>query len=156
MTTSRTDDDWKIACHEAGHALTAQAQHISIEMAEVGPNEHGVVVPSYDTDDEGHNFGPAGLKDFQLFYAGGAAAERVLFGSEREYASKGDRVKHAELEKQLGQNRDDGFNDDVETVTKLLAAQSSEIQYIATALLSGEKLNDESISKLLGRKPPWE
>jgi len=84
VTKLAAEEDWKIACHEAGHAVAAVRQMICFDTAKVGPNEFGEVSPTWNPiDDEDRDWTDSQRVQYQLVYAAGAAAERLIFGRER-------------------------------------------------------------------------
>lgn len=93
------------------------------------------------------------LENYRTIYAAGAAAERLVFGSAREYGTKCDRKCHAKIETMLSEGRSNGFDTDVHKAMSLVTRK--EIERVAATLQSTKRLTFEDVSKLLGVPLPW-
>jgi hypothetical protein len=157
---------WKITCHEAGHAIVAARCGVLFDYAERDEGEHGQVQLTHGLfEDPEKEWCLDEIAPLQLYYAGGDAAEEVLFGSHREGAALKDKLLHAELEKlreQLGYTRrEDGWGQDVESAKQHLDREK--VEKLARALdrqpvqADGMKrLTYEEVYGLLGLKLPWD
>ena len=149
------EETWRIACHEAGHAVVGVRHKIPIEFIEIGEGENGEVSFSFSPIDR-----PTGkpslteISQWQQAYAAGAAAEQLLFGHYREYGSCHDRNLHNEWEKLRHQMRREGWDRDIHSAIKILDRES--VEKVARALVRAEKLSGEDVHKLLGCILPWE
>lgn|GEM_PF-6185344 len=103
------EEEWQITCHEAGHAVVGVRHQIPFWQVERGEREHGEVPigvgPIVNPD---RNWTEDEISRWQQFYAAGAAAEQLLFGTYREYAACRDRHFHDILERRWRANRSDG------------------------------------------------
>jgi hypothetical protein len=148
------EEAWQITCHEAGHAVAGVRLQIPFCHVERGDNEYGEVEVGVNPIEE-----PSGdwtqdeISRWQQFYAAGAATEQLLFGSYREYASRGDRCLHDVLEKRRRANRSDGWDQDIQSVMNVLDRGS--IEKVARELDQHKKLSSEQVYELLGCDPPW-
>jgi hypothetical protein len=147
------EEAWQITCHEAGHAVVAVRLNIPILHVERGDAEHGEVPPGVGPiDSPNHNWTVDKVSQWQLFYAAGAAAEKLLFGNYREYAARGDRSRHAQLEKRWCPNRSKGWDQDIQAAIEILDRGS--IEKVAKELDQRGKLSEEDVYQLLDRIPP--
>jgi hypothetical protein len=100
-------DDWRICCHEAGHAIAATKLKIPLDKITRGEGTAGEVQPTHDADDF---YEKQIWADYQIFYAAGAAAERIVFGSEKRMFDeivdpfRDDKEIHSKLELQGREN----------------------------------------------------
>lgn len=151
------DEDWKIACHEAGHAVFAITQRMRemwVEWAKVGENEYGeiqLVATPHDSPDD--DWTANQLVRYQLYYAAGAAAEQHLFQQHRLHAIVCDFKLHKELESLLKRNRPTGFDDDIEAAMQSLDPDS--VRTVAQNLFESKLLTGEQVAGLIGVTPPW-
>ena len=146
---------WKTSCHEAGHAIVAVLYELPFDYVERGMGEDdGEVVVGNGPFEEGSDAPPVELAEWQQFYAAGAAAERIMFGSERAYGIVNDVKKHLRVERMLQQSRVDPFNADVGSAMKMLDRR--DIEVVATKLVQTRKLNFDEVAKLIGYIPSWE
>jgi hypothetical protein len=149
------DEGWKIACHEAGHTIVAVLHEIPFDKVLRGDGEEGEVeVGVNPIDDEEIGLSNEQLKQWQEFYAAGAAAERAIFGEERRYAANRDMCHHGKLESRLPANRDLGFEDDVRTV--LVQMDASVIRDVAGQLRVRRSLTFDVVAQAMGHTPSWE
>jgi hypothetical protein len=148
------EEAWQITCHEAGHAIVGVRLQIPFLHVERGDGEQGEVevgacpyeCPDGDwTQDE--------ISRWQTFYAGGAAAEKLMFDSHREYGSRRDEFLHSELEKRRLPVRSDGWDRDIQSAMALIDRES--VQKVASELDRRKKLTEEQAYELLGCAPPW-
>jgi hypothetical protein len=148
------EEAWQITCHEAGHAVVAVRHQIPFECVERGDGEHGEVqVDLCPLDDPSKNWTKDEIRNWLQFYVAGAAAELLLFGRYREYASSRDRILHDQIEKQWSSNRETGWEKDIQSAMEVLDRES--VERVAKELDSQKKLTDEQVYKLLGSEPPW-
>jgi hypothetical protein len=149
------DDEWKIACHEAGHAIVAVRHRIAFTSAEVGPSDHGMVAPALNpVDDEEHEWSEDAVNRYQQFYAAGAAAERLLFNDERKQALKLDKNCHERIERRRLQPRACGFEDDIRAAMALFDLIS--VRTVARKLQAQRVLTVEDVCMAMGCSPWWE
>ncbi len=150
-----SEEAWKITCHEAGHAVVAVRHQLPIEYAERGDGESGKVELSLTLfDDEDRDWSWEEIAQYQQFYAGGAAAEWLLFGTYREYACGRDRAIHRAVEERWHPCRAGGWDEDVRSAMKVLDRES--VEKVARALERHSRLDDEHLYELLGCKAPWD
>jgi hypothetical protein len=144
------EEAWQITCHEAGHVVLAARHRIPFSHAERGDG---------DTGEVSVNVGPGEkpnqdeIRRWQQFYAGGAAAEKLLFGSYFENGSRNDRALHEELEGKRCPRRTGGWDQDVLDAANDLDRES--VERIAKELGQRGRLGDEEVYELLGCPPPW-
>ena len=148
------EEAWQITCHEAGHAVVGVRLQVPFEYVERGEDEHGEVpIAVGPIENPSGNWTRDEISEWQRFYAGGAGAEQLLFGSYREYACSRDKYLHAVLEKQWQPNRRRGWEQDVQSAMKLLDRQS--VEKVAKELELQRKLSDDQVYQLLGCTPWW-
>jgi hypothetical protein len=135
-------DDWRICCHEAGHAIVAVKLAIMLERIARGEGTKGVVEPFHDPDcNEPHD-----RASFQLFYAGGAASERLVFGTEArtfDYIAdplEDDKKKHRGLE---CRGRPNAFEADVDEAMLLLGGDKAKKTIEEVANLLGQRRDED-------------
>jgi hypothetical protein len=149
------EECWQISCHEAGHAIVAVRLGIIFEYVERGEGEHGVVeLIANPIDNPEIDWDKSTLQQFQVFYAGGGAAERLFSDSGREYALKGDRCCHEKLEQQLKQHRSEGFEEDITFAIEIL--DRCAVEKVAKELDKGGRLAFDDVAAIIGCKVPWE
>lgn len=148
------EEAWLITCHEAGHAVVAARLQVPFMWVVRGDGEIGEVTvgvtPSELPDD------PCPIDEvsrWQQFYAGGAAAEKLLFGEYREIASRQDRLLHSRYETLWRPGRIGGWEEDVELAAAVL--DRGAIERVARELDRRKQLSDEQVCKMLGCKLPW-
>lgn len=154
-------DDWRICCHEAGHAVVAIKLQIPLEQITRGEGTNGEVEPIHDPSD---NCDQKTRARYQLFYAAGAAAERIVFGTERRTFDElvdpleGDRKQHERLESQERQN---AFGIDVEEAIACFGGEDGKkfIERVAALLKErrdkdGRKgqITQEEVAEIIGDK----
>jgi hypothetical protein len=93
------------------------------------------------------------ISRWQQCYAAGAAAEQLLFGAYRQYASRQDRDRHDVLERTWSQSRRGGWERDVQSAMKLLDRES--VEKVAKELDQRQKLSEDEVYELLGYTLPW-
>jgi hypothetical protein len=147
-------ENWQITCHEAGHAVLAVRFNMSFLSVERGDGAQGQLEacgnPLSNPD---RGWSKEVIAQWQQFYAAGAAAELLLFGSYREYACSRDTILHDQLERMRPDGRRDGWAKDVDSAVKLLDRES--IEKVAKKLDQERKLTDEEVYQLFGMRPPW-
>jgi hypothetical protein len=152
---SNCDDDWKITCHEAGHAIVAVLHEITFDSVHRGDGEDNEVeVNSSPLDDENDDWTDDTLRQWQQFCAAGAAAERLLFQNERQHAIGRDKFLHEKLEQRLNRHRADGFDEDVRAAMRLL--DPCLIDNVAKELATKRKLTYDEVANLIEYRPSWE
>jgi len=170
-----TREAWAITCHEAGHAAVAVHFRILFTHVERDGLYYGLVDAvarplEFAPNGERRGGTPDEVSQLQLYFAGGAAAERLLFGKRRGRYTNGvdpngiDKRRHGECEELLGNNRCDGWEKDILSAMKVLAGDLESVLKIATELdrktTKGsdrrERLTDAEVYNFLGRKPPWD
>jgi hypothetical protein len=129
------EEDWRITCHEAGHAIVACRLGLLFERISRGDGDRGSVTVGVDNPRENPNreWSVIEISNWQKFYAGGAAAERVMFGSHREYGSKSDFIIHTDLENKWRQRPFGGWEQDIQESMTILDKNS--IENVANVLL---------------------
>lgn len=148
------EEHWQITCHEAGHAIVAVMYGIPFLHVERGEGEYGVVeLGTNPIDDPGGNWNESRLLHLQEFYAGGAAAEVLLFGDYRFYAVTHDKTCHEELKKKLNRCHCRGFEEDVESIANSLDRNA--VEKVAKELDKRHRLTIEDVSKIIDCKLPW-
>ena len=145
----RCEIEWPSLCHEAGHVIVAIKVNIAFEHVEIRKGGCGEVdialgpldcAPDECTNEE--------IRRWQQFYAAGAAAETLLCGDYRAYASRKDRELHARLQSRFLQGRSTGWEMDVERVIHLLNRDT--VEMVANALAKHRKLSEDQVYELLG------
>jgi hypothetical protein len=153
----RPDDAWKIACHEAGHAVVAVRLGVPFNYAENGGGTNDIVDVGVAPLEASRPRPEVELSNWQKFYAGGAAAELLLFGKLREehefLAYSRDRHLHGEYERLRGINRTDGWDQDVKSAMSILDGES--ILKVATELNMRKKISEEEVYAIFDLKPSW-
>lgn len=150
-----SEEAWQTTCHEAGHALVAARLGIPFTHVERGEGEHGKVeVGVGPIEDPEHNWTLHQISCWQQFHAAGAAAEKFLFGSYREYGVRQDRRQHAKLESRWRPGRSNGWEGDVQSAMNLLDREA--IEKIAKELDRRGILSAEEVYVLLDCLPPWQ
>jgi hypothetical protein len=140
--------------HEAGHAVVALRLQIPFCVVEVRAGGNGEVsVGVGPLESAGGSESDEEISRWQLFYAGGAAAERLFFGDYRKQGAKVDRAHHEKLEKMRSAERNCAWDLDIQSAMKVLDRES--VQKIADALGQHRRLDEEGIHDLLGCKPSW-
>jgi hypothetical protein len=154
-------DDWRICCHEAGHAIVAIKLDIPLEKITRGEGTKGEVEPIHDPND---NCDQKQWAKYQLFYAAGAAAERIVFGTEDRIFDylvdplEGDKQQHKRLE---SRERPNAFETDIEkTVSFLGGKEAKQIIYRVATLLKERRNTDgregqitqEEVAEITGDK----
>ncbi len=113
-------DDWRICVHEAGHAIVAARLRIPLEKIARGGGTSGQVEPIHDPVDTSDQNKRA---DYQVFYAAGAAAERIVFSTETRRFDRlvdplqNDKWQHERLK---SQERTNAFKTDIEQAVACL------------------------------------
>jgi hypothetical protein len=155
-----SNEAWKITYHEAGHAFVAARLKIPFNYVERGEGEHGLVDVSNGPLDD---FLPGAPKrtrtedeisHWQKFFAAGAAAERLLFGSYRDYASSHDQAKNEKLETLRPQQRSDGWERDVQSAMEILDQEA--VKKLAGELDREKKLAEAQVYEILGFASPYD
>jgi hypothetical protein len=148
-----TKEAWQITCHEAGHAVAAVRLKVRFFYVERGTSEQGKVEFGVaPIENPNRKRSEEEISRWQQFYAAGAAAERLLFGHYREYASSSDQRNHAKFEKQYRIGRLNGWDQDIQSVMNVLDCGAIEI--VAKELDQQRKLTEEQVYELLGCVPP--
>jgi hypothetical protein len=151
------DEDWKINCHEAGHAIVAVRHEITFDCVKRADGEKDEVFvapnPVDDNECEWCEWSDAELMRVQEYYAAGAAAERIMFQEERQHASREDRCNHDKLERQLNRQREFGFEEDVQGAMRLLDRCS--IEKVAARLQEKRTLDFDEVARTIGYTPSW-
>jgi hypothetical protein len=154
-TTEAEVESWKISCHEAGHAVVAVKLDVILDYVERGDPRDDRAQPVLDLLNAlPHEQTPDRISRYQRFYAGGAAAEVVLFGAYRLPACAEDRRLHRKLEELRDEHRSDAWDLDVQEAVGLLDKNSVEV--VAKALHPRGKLIHERVCELIGWILPWD
>ncbi len=149
------EEAWQITCHEAGHAVTGVRLRFAFLRVERGDGEYGRVdVGVGPIEAPTGNWTEVEISRWQLFYAGGAAAERMLFGDHRQYACRHDHGLHDRLEKHRHQSRNDAWERDIQSAVVLLDRES--VEKVAKELDRSGTLSGEQVYQLLGCATPWD
>jgi hypothetical protein len=145
------EEAWAITCHESGHAVVGVQFNLLIDYIERGEGEHGIVEACYGpiSQPEDH-WESTEIRHWQLFYAAGAAAEELLFGSHRDYGAVLDKRFHKILQDRF---QTPGWEKDVQGAKVLLSQES--IKRIAVVLDKEKRLSGDRVYWLLGKAPPW-
>jgi hypothetical protein len=147
---------WQITLHEAGHAVAAVRLDFNVEFVERGDGEHGETRAIGCPLDHPDRQGPLeAIRQWQQFYAAGAASELLIIGSYREYASARHMFLHGKLENRRTHVRaNGGWSEDIEAVIKILDRES--ILKVARKLHPKGWLDDEQLYGLFQLVPPWD
>lgn len=134
-------DDWRICCHEVGHAIVAVTLRIPLVKISRGEGTRGCVEPIHSAEDT--------IKDkakFQLFLAAGAAAERIVFGTEERTFGyivaplESDIIQHQKLDYR---KRPHGFEADICCAMRLLECGGGTGKVSEIARLLRKKRDDD-------------
>jgi len=152
--TLHSDDDWRIAIHESGHAIVAVRHDCIFEHVAIGPNEFGEVRwANSPLNDPGGGYTREKLWKWQTAFAAGAAAEHVVFSEIRRHAIRQDIDCHC----QLGKMREDGlvvpFEFAIRQAVEMLSL--AETENVARKLQEAKQLDFENICELIGVVPSW-
>jgi hypothetical protein len=148
------DESQRVLYHEAGHALEAVRNRIPFCHVEIMTGENGEVsvgVGPLETPNRAHSQDE--IARWQMFYAAGAAAERLFFGDYQDHGTKVDRAHHDRLEKLRSVQRNGAWDLDIQSAMKVLDCES--VHKIAEALGQHGKLSEVQVHDLLGCKPCW-
>jgi hypothetical protein len=148
------DESNRVLYHEAGHAVAAVRHQLPFRQVRRIDGENGEVsvgVGPLESPDRSHS--QEEISRWELFYAAGAAAERLFFGDYREYGTKLDRALYDKLEKLRRVQRTSAWEMDIQSAMKTLDRQS--VEKIAEALGQHGKLSEEQVHDLLRCKPAW-
>jgi hypothetical protein len=147
-----SEESWMISCHEAGHAVIAVRRRILFEYVQRGKGEHGLVKSCGGPIENPDRPWPQDeIARWQQFYAAGAAAELLLFGTYREYGSRRDRALHEKLEKRRYPSRVNAWKVEIQFASQILDRES--VERVAKELERRKKLKYEHVHYLLGCKP---
>jgi hypothetical protein len=145
------EDAWRITCHEAGHAVAAVRNQIAFSHVERGDGEQGQMVFDHGPiENPTSNWTKEAISRWQQVYAAGAAAELLLFGDYRRYASSRDQRLHDKLEKCWCPDRSGGWEKDIQSALKLLDRES--LEKVAEKLERRKKLSGEKVHEILSFK----
>jgi hypothetical protein len=148
-------EQWRIACHEAGHVVAAVRLKIPLSHVELGEDDCGEVSVAFSPiDDPERRLSQDEISHWQQFYAAGAAAERLLFGTYREHGVRVDMELHGRWEERRQAVRVGGWDCDIQAALGAIDRES--VEEVAKALDRGKRLSSEQVYQLLGCKPPWE
>jgi len=140
-----TREAWEMTCHEAGHAAVAVHFGISFTHVERDGLYYGLVDAvarplEFAPNGEWRGGTPDEVSQLHLYFAGGEAAEQLLFGKLRGKNADGtgpygiDKGRHGECEELLCNNRCDGWEKDIQSAMKVLAGDLESVLKIATEL----------------------
>ncbi len=138
--------------HEAGHAIVATNFDIPFNYVEISKDGRGVVDIACGPLDEPDSCTEKEALQWQQFYAAGAAAETLLWGNHRDYASRVDQNIHARFQAQFLQGHPANWESDIESAMHLL--NRDDVELLANALADQRRLTEDQVYKLLGRNPP--
>jgi hypothetical protein len=157
------DEDWRIAVHEAGHAVFAALNGLLFDIATLHPD----VAVTERRDLEGKDCVepirnpldddefPGAIDGWQAFYAAGAAAECLLFeGVIREYAIRGDEHSHRRINEKFGTSTK--FAESIQCAVAAMADKRPLLEQVALELKQSRKLNYSRVCQILGVEPSWE
>lgn len=151
MAVEPLESRWRIACHEADHAVAAARMEVPFSEVRLDEGYEGFQVsqPNPRNLDQ--------LRKLQLIAAAGAAAEELLWSGPSQ-GSGGDQDDHAKYEEDETIPHPDrggqGWLDDVEEVRGVLDCQA--IRTVATALLASKYLDEKGVCSLIGLVPWYE
>jgi hypothetical protein len=155
LTSLHEDDAWRIAIHEAGHAIAGVRFEKTFAWVEIGDNEHGEVdwTPNpFDPDVEMPSSDD--VRTWQTIYAAGAAAEQAYFGEIRRHAIRCDQVCHIRMDKLRKEGLVDLFEDAIRRALTLMSV--SELRAVANELVARRQLSFDDVARLIGHKPSYE
>jgi hypothetical protein len=139
--------------HEAGHAVVAVKYHLRFEYVEILDGESGESkLFGGPLDNPNLKWREEAISQWQQAYAAGAAAEMLFFGSYRTDGSSSDLRLHGNLEKLRGQNRSDGWDQDIQSTMKILDCDS--VEKVASVLNRKKRLSVEQVYELLNLESP--
>jgi len=154
LVSLHSDDDWRIAVHEAGHAVFAVKNDLIFTYVDIGPNEHGEIdVIGSPLDDNEQELMRDQLLCWQAFYAAGAAAEHVLFHEIRRHAVRYDKGRHHLVNVMLPGSLDI-FESAIARAGKMLSTTT--IERVAGRLMIDKRLQYDEVCKLSDVIPPWD
>ena len=151
-----SDNDWRIAVHEAGHAVFAAMQDWPIEHAAVGPNEFGEVSLAHNPIDEPQHLSSDDYAKWKAYYAAGAAAEHLVFGEIRIGAFGGGVSRGNDLDNHRTLCEFESFCSSIERALQTLS--KDDVEKVATELQNRRKpskLSGDEVYSIIGRKTPW-
>jgi hypothetical protein len=153
--TITPEEEWRITCHEAGHAIVAVRCQVPLLFIKRGKGEHGIAeVGGGPLENPSGHWSENEISHWQLFHAGGAAAEMILFRDYRKDACTVDMAKHNELERMWRPGRVNGWESDIESAMKILDRES--IEKVARKLEQKRQLKDKEVCSILGCEPYWD
>lgn len=134
----------RIVTHEAGHTVAAHVGGLDIDH---------VCATSGTTQLTEGEFRDLTDERVQLYYASGAAAEVLVFGSYHPSGVKDDKRMLAAAEDLLRDRRDDhverDFDSYVSGAVKVLASSKDKISAVANALLATHRLTGDDVDRIL-------
>lgn len=148
------DDAWRIAIHEAGHAIAGVRFEKTFDSVELGDNEHGQVCwthDPFDLDDKALSLDE--IRVWQTIYAAGAAAEQAYFGEIRRHAIRCDQICHIRMDKRRKEGIVDLFENAVERALGLMNV--AELNAVAKQLVADRQLTFDAVEKLVDYTPSW-
>lgn len=148
------DDAWRIAVHEAGHAIAGVRFEKTFDPVEVHDKEHGEVHWTHDPFDPGQNYSLDEVRTWQTICAAGAAAEQAYFGEIRRHAIRIDQICHIRMDLRRKDGIVDLFENAIERALSLMSV--SELKAVAEKLVADRKLSFDSVAWLIGYTPSWE
>ncbi len=155
LTCLHSDDDWRIAVHESGHAITGARKDFIFAHVAIGPNEHGEVAWNNNPiDDADQKYTPEELRDWQTIYAAGAAAEHIVFNEIRRHSIRCDMICHLRVDKRRKEGTVDLFESAIERAVGILS--KADVKHVAKALRDKRRLEYDDVCALIGVKAPWD
>jgi hypothetical protein len=147
--TAMSDDDRRITCNEAGHAIVAVYKKIPFTRVWRGREEDGGVCLGVNPVDNWKlAWMEPRIREYQEFYAAGAAAERIMFKKDREGVVAIDKGNHGKLDRRLNRTRKDGFEEDIQAAMRLLDRRL--IERVVKQLDAKAEMTFEEVAEIIG------
>lgn len=156
------EEDRRIAVHETGHAVFAALNEFYI--VKVTLHQNCTVDDNRDKDEkdkvclrdnplDDDDYQEKSLDVWQAYYAAGAAAEYIIFGEIREYATKADECCHKRLSEK--HKSSETFDEAIKRAVDFLHNQKEKLLMVAEELKKKRVFGTDCVYDLLGIQPPW-
>jgi len=154
LETLHSDNSWRVAIHEAGHAIAGVRLEQPFDRVRVGDNEFGEVEWTHDPFDPLSE--PNSLeciRSWQTIYAAGAAAEQTYFGEIRRHSIRRDQICHLRMDMLREEGVVDLFENAIERAFGLMKV--AELKAVGEKLIAQLNLPEDKVARLIDYTPPW-